>query len=58
MEHNKIEISLSPDVCAFLVEVLKPIKVSHDSPLCDFIKNQVLKEVFDKINTTMARGYY
>ena len=45
-----------PNVYAFLMDILAPIPICHNSPHSDMIKNVVLSEVKEKINVVYNSG--
>jgi hypothetical protein len=52
------ELFIDPAVEKFLLMILQPVSIAHTSPLCDFIKNQVLAEVCKKVENAKAKGSY
>jgi hypothetical protein len=52
------KLFIDPAVEKFLLMILQPVPVNHTSPQCDFIKNQVLAEVWKKVENAKTKGSY
>lgn len=42
-------VHITDDMFSFLMEITQPSKLPHDAPLPDFIRNNVLEDIREKI---------
>jgi hypothetical protein len=51
------EIYFTPTAFDFLMAITKPADLKHDAPLADFIRNNVLTEIRNKIKYEQTRMF-